>query len=107
VTRVNLDARRAQLEEHEVVLDGREYRLPAHLPLVVAEHMMAGRFQEAIRGMFGEQLDTAQLASVTLDDVLTIAREAYGLSPGESPASSQPSPSNGMRSTPTSSGSTD
>jgi hypothetical protein len=106
VARVDLDARRAQQEDHVVVLDGAEYRLPARLPLVVAEEMVAGNFRVALTGMFGEAQSGAVVDAISLDDLLAIARECYGLTPPESLASSPPSPGTGMRSTPTSSGTT-
>jgi hypothetical protein len=105
VARVDLDARRAQLEDHVVVLDGAEYRLPARLPLVVAESLVAGEFRVALSGMFGDQAEGV-VDRITLDDLLAIASDAYGLTVPESPASSRPSPTNGTRSTPTSNAST-
>ena len=103
MARVDLDARRAQAgaKPHVVVLDGVEYSLPARLPLVIAENLVEGNFRDAIRGMFGPDSE-AVVDALTLDDLLAIAEQAYGLRVPESRASSPPSPSNGMRSTPTS-----
>jgi hypothetical protein len=108
MARVDLDARRAQFgaEDHVVVLDGIEYRLPAKLPLVVAQRFVEGDYAAALRGMFGEAHADRVLATISLDDLLAIAEDAYGLRLPESPASSLPSPNGGMRSTPTSNAST-
>jgi hypothetical protein len=109
VARVDLDARRAAAgnEPHVVVLEGVEYRIPAKLPLVTAERMIAGDFRDALRLMFGEEHVDAVASAITLDDLLAIADAAYGLTVGESAASSRPSPNGGTRSTPTSSVTTD
>jgi hypothetical protein len=108
VARVDLDARRAEAgnEPHVVVLDGTEYLIPAKLPLAVAERLVQGQMTEAIRGMFGDEHVETVADVLTLDDLLAIADECYGLRVGESAASSRPSPNGGTRSTPTSSAST-
>lgn len=105
MARIDLDARRAEVEGHTVVLAGAEYHLTGSMPLVVAEAMSEGRFRDAMRALV-PGVPEPELDRLTIEDVKAIGTECYGLTFPESPASSQPSGTTGARSTLTSLAST-
>ena len=101
MARIDLDARRAEIEGHVVVLGGVEYTLAGSMPLVVAEAMSEGRFRDAMRALVPGVPDV-EIDRLTVEDIKAIGSECYGLTFPESLASSRPSKPNGTRSTPTS-----
>jgi hypothetical protein len=107
MARLDLDARRAEAtgEGHTIRLGGVDYELPPKLPLALAQYLMEGRTVDAIRLLFGDDAPTVERL-FTDDDLDAIARELYGVTPGEVRPALARSPTNGTRSTPTSVAST-
>lgn len=67
---LNLDKRRDERDDepHKVTLDGREWKLPARLPLVVAEDLASGRLRAVIAGTFGAEDGEAAREGIEDDD---------------------------------------
>jgi hypothetical protein len=102
VPTIDLSERR-KLKEPWVVSDGNghSFTLPTFLSPLVMERLTklgeepagARDYENAIRELyavlFGEENLEAALAAVGIDEVNAIVTEAFGVAPGESPASSE------------------
>lgn len=87
---VNLDEYRVAVEEDskpKVILGGKTFELPAELPLSISVALRNGDIEGAVRGLFGTSAKKALEAGLTGKDLDRIAKDAYGLSSGESAAS--------------------
>jgi hypothetical protein len=103
MARLDLDARRAEAnsDPHVVQLGGHDYELPPKLPLALAQYLVEGRTVDAIRILFGDDAAPAVERLLTDDDLDAIARQLYGVTPGEARPALARSPTNGARSNPT------
>jgi hypothetical protein len=87
---VNLDEYRVASGENAkptVLLGGKTFELPAELPLSISVCLKNGDIEGAVRGLFGSSAKKALDAGLTGKDLDRIAKDAYGLTSGESPAS--------------------
>lgn len=87
---VNLDEYRVAAGEDvlpQVVLGGKTYTLPAELPLLIVVSIRDGDLEGAVRGLFGKSTKAVLDAGLSVKDLDRIAKDAYGLTSGESVAS--------------------
>ena len=79
--RLDLDAQRAEAndEPHEVVLGGREWKLPARFPLVAGQRMQEGAVEEAIAMLFGPDAVEHLSPLFSTEDLEAIADQLYDL----------------------------
>ena len=98
---LDLDKRRAEANEKplQVKLGGIIYDLPARLPTYALVHINEGRFNEAVRLLFGPEHEEAVAELLAMDDLLAILAE-YGAAWGEAAASFVSSQTNGAPSKP-------
>ena len=107
MARLDLDSARAaraeKQEEFVIAFGGRDYTLPAEMPLEFAEHLVNVQLRAAMATLLDdEDLDEFMAAKPSLDDVAELA-QAYGFSGlGESRASRSSSPNGSRSSRPTS-----
>lgn len=87
---LNLDARRAEVlhTPKKVQLDGATYELPPELPLVFGEYLAAGQFRAGLALLFGDTAAEVVAPLLSMDDLVAICSELYGISVPESSASS-------------------
>lgn len=95
---IDLDAaHKARAEKADdppaVVLGGERFVLPRSLPALVivglarAHREEPGGLEDALAGLFGDQMDRALSLGLELEDLDVILEGAYGEDPGEASAS--------------------
>jgi len=105
---VDLDARRKQRTRapKTLTVDGETYPLAPALPVMVGELLAKGEILDALTLILGAENAQLLAPGFDIDDLTDLCTEEYGISMGESPASSSSSKPSGARSRPTSKRST-
>lgn len=105
---LDLDARRkARVGTPKTLkFEGETYELVPSLPIMVGEHLVKGDMLAAFGLLFGDEVAADLAPRMDVDDLTDICTELYGVTLGESPASSASSKKSGGRSRPTSKAST-
>lgn len=77
---LDLDKRREEYGEgHVVTLGGESYTLPPKFPVIVAQHLQAGRVDLAVGVLFGDDAIDVVAPMLNDDDINAILFELYGL----------------------------
>lgn len=90
MSRVEVARTVADSDDHVLVYGGREYTLPALMPLTAIESMEDGKVIDFLRALLGDDQYADFRVDAVVDDMDAIADaigKLYGQAPGESGAS--------------------
>ncbi|MEV8373013.1 hypothetical protein AB0P21_09765 [Kribbella sp. NPDC056861] len=88
MTRIDLNARRAQVREAkgesvEIVVDDLVLHAPVEMPIMFAQYTAQMDIPAAARELFGDQAEAFLKTRPSMQDLEAIMQEAYGIDMGE------------------------